>query len=125
MSHCLKANLYLICAVAVLGVGATRSWTQQESPKSTSVGVQAATVVLKHYALNSHALEAGTQQPLPNNGAWSLGKVPPAACSQIKETCVEVFYEVPAESVRCSWVVVLNADGPDGKFLEDNDDSER
>jgi len=34
-----------------------------------------------------------------------------------------VFYQVPAESVRCSWVVLLNADGTDGNFLEEDDDT--
>jgi TonB family protein len=89
------------------------------------VGAQAASVVLKHYALNPTGLDPKMEQPLPSSGSWLIGKVPPTACPQTKETCVEVFYEVPAESVRCSWVVLLNADGSDGTFLEENDDTER
>jgi TonB family protein len=126
MGHRLKRTMFLVCVVWTLGGGITRGWTQQESPpKPVSVGAQAASVILKHYALNPVALDPKTEQPLPSNGSWSVGKVPPASCPQTKETCVEVFYEVPAESVRCSWVVLLNGDDTDGQFLDENDDTER
>jgi TonB family protein len=36
-----------------------------------------------------------------------------------------VFYDLPTESMRCSWVVLLNADGADGVFLDENEDAER
>ena len=125
IGYWLRCNISLVCVVWALGVGATRGWTQQESPSQpVSVGAQAASVVLKHYELNPAALDLMTEQPLPNSGSWSVGKVPPASCPQTKETCVEVFYEVPAESVRCSWVVLLDGDGTDGKFLDENDDTE-
>ena len=58
---------------------------------------------------------------MPTDGSWSLSKASPAACSATEEKCVEVFYDVPAASVRCSWVVLLNADGADGQFLDEND----
>jgi TonB family protein len=62
---------------------------------------------------------------LPSNGSWSLAEARPAACPQTDEKCVEVFYDVPAGSVRCSWVVQLNADSTDGQFLDENDDAAR
>ena len=121
-----KRGIFLACVVVTLWVGTTRGWAQQESPsKPVSVGAQAARVVLKHYALNPFALDPKTSQPLPSNGNWSIGKTTPASCPQIGPPCVEVFYDVPAESVRCSWVVLLNADGADGAFLDENDDAER
>jgi len=114
---------YLVCA---LGAGSTLGWTQRQSPsKPLSVGAQAVSLVLKHYTFNAAALNPKTEQPLAGKGNWSLSKATPASCPQTGETCVEVFYEFPAESVRCSWVVLLNADGADGKFLDENDDTER
>jgi TonB family protein len=82
-------------------------------------------VVLKHYAVNPHALEPTTQKPLSREGSWSISKTAPASCPQTNEACIEVIYKVPAEAVQCSWVVLLNGDGKDGKFLEENDDTER
>lgn len=121
----LKCNLLLVCAMA-LSVVAPQGGAQPQSPaKPVSVGVQAVRVVLKHYALNPRALEAKTQQPLPHDGSWAIGKEPPASCPQTNEVCVEVFYVVPAESVRCSWVVLLNGDGAEGEFLDENDDADR
>lgn len=126
MGHWQKCNVVLVWVAVTLCVGVTRGWTQQETPsKSVSLGVQTASVVLKHYARNPAALDPKTEQPLQSNGNWFISKVPPAACPETKNACVEVFYEVPAESVRCSWVVLLKADGSDGAFLEENDDSER
>jgi TonB family protein len=90
-----------------------------------ALGKQAAGVVLKHYAMDPLALDSKTQQPLPRDGGWSISKARPASCPQTSDPCVEVFYQVPAESVRCSWVVLLNADGADGTFLDENDDAER
>lgn len=109
-----------------LAFGAVRGWGQSEtSPVPVSSGAQAVSVVLRHYAINPHGLDPKTQQPLPGNGNWSISNTPPASCPKGEEKCVEVFYEVSAEPVRCSWVVVLNADGNDGTFLEENDNAER
>ena len=122
----LRKWILLFCSGAMLWVGTSQGWSQQESPaKPASVGAQAVAVVLKHYSLNPHALEPKTQQPLPNSGNWTLGKATPASCPQTGGTCIEVFYTVPAESVRCSWVVLLNADSTDGTFLDEDDDTGR
>jgi len=110
---------------AVLLSGTAFGWAQQESHSGTpSVGTQAVSVVLKHYAMNPLALTPKTGHALPGDGTWSLSKSSPASCPQTKETCVGISYQVPAESVRCYWVVLLNEDGTDGTFLEENDDSE-
>ena len=110
---------------ATFAVGATRGMTQQEGPAtSASVGPQAVKVVLKHYAMNPLALDPKTKEALPGNGGWSIGNARSVSCPQTTETCVEVFYQVPTESVRCSWVVLLSDDGTDGKFLDENDDAE-
>lgn len=120
-----KCNTFLACIVWALVLGTTQGQAQQENlPKSLSLGAQAVSVVLKHYAFTA-ALNPKTEQPLTGKGSWSISKEIPASCPQTKETCVEVFYEFPAESVRCSWVVLLNEDGTDGMFLDENDDAER
>lgn len=122
----LTHNRFLVRIVCILGVGTTQGWAQPDiPPKPLSIGAQAAGVVLKHYTFNPAALDPKTDKPLTSKGSWSVSKETPASCPQTKETCVEVFYEFPDESVRCSWVVLLNADGSDGKFLEENDDAER
>jgi TonB family protein len=126
MRRWLKCSLFLFCAVAAVSTGAERGWAQQEStPKPVSVGAQAVAVVLKHYAVNPLALEPTTQKPLSREGSWSISKTAPASCPQTSGACVEAMYKVPAEAVQCSWVVLLNGDGKDGKFLEENDDTER
>jgi TonB family protein len=126
MGDGLKCALLIVCFWYTLGVRVTPGWTRQESPsKPLSVGAQAVGVVSRHYAFDPEALNPKTAQSLPSNGKWSLSKVPPASCPQTEERCVEIFYEVPEEAVRCSWVVLLNADGTDGKFLDENDDTDR
>jgi TonB family protein len=113
----------LSCAVAVLGLGITTARAQPDSPsKPVSLGAQAAAVVLKHYAINPTVDHPTTGMPLPADGSWSLSKTHPAFCPPADDRCVEVFYDVPAASVRCSWVVQLTANGTDGQFLEENDD---
>ncbi len=113
-------------ALVALTNGTARGWTQQESsPVRASVGQQVVSVVVKHYAINPLVLEPRTQQPLPRDGSWSISNTPPASCPETQETCIEVFYQVPAESVRCSWVVLLNGNGTDGTFLDENGDAER
>jgi len=110
---------------ATFAVGATPGMTQQEGPATpASVGSQAVKVVLKHYAMNPLALNPKTKEALPGNGGWSIGNARSVSCPQTTETCVEVFYQVPTESVRCSWVVLLSDDRTDGKFLDENDDAE-
>jgi TonB family protein len=127
MKHGLKRHISIVFTIVALSGGtAVRGWAQQEGQQvPVSMGKQAVSVVLKHYALKSQAVDLKTGQPLPLAGSWSIGKLPPAACPQTKEACLEVFYQVPAESARCSWVVLLNDDGTDGKFLDENDDTER
>jgi TonB family protein len=122
MKRPLIRDTCFLCAVAILSPGSTPAWAQPDSPpKPVSPGAQAVAVVLKHYALNPSAHLSTTGLPLPTDGSWSLSKARPAACPATEEKCVEVFYDVPAASVRCSWVVLLNADGADGQFLDEND----
>ncbi len=116
----------IVFALVALTNGSVPGWTQQEtSPPVASMGWQAVRVVVKHYSVDPLVLDPKTRQPLPRDGIWSISSTPPAPCPKTQETCVEVFYEVPAESVRCSWVVQLNGDGADGTFLDENDDAER
>ena len=117
-------NTCLICAAAVFALATTQGWTQTDSPpKPVSLGAQAVSVVLKHYALNPSAHNPTTGLPLPSDGSWSLSKTRPTTCPATDEKCVEVIYNVPAAEVRCSWVVLLNADATDGQFLDENDDA--
>ena len=126
MNRELKFLLSIACVVGALTVEVSCGWTQQEAqPAPAPIGQKAVKVVLKHYAMNRLALDPKTGKPLPNDGSWSIGKTTPAACPQTTVICVEVFYQVPAESVQCSWVVMLNGDGSDGTFLDENDDAEQ
>jgi TonB family protein len=126
LGNWLKCNVSLAFVLLILWVGTIPSWTQQVSPsKPASVGAQAVGVVVDHYAVNPTALEPTTHQPLPSNGRWSVGKELAASCPQAQARCIEVFYEVPAQSVRCSWVLVLYEDGKDGKFLDVDDDTQK
>jgi len=121
----LKHSLFVIALIA-LGSATAPGWAQQESsPVPDSARQQAVNAVLKHYAINPRALDPKTQQPLPRDGSWSTGKMPPASCPQSKDPCVEVLYLASANNVKCSWVVLLNGDGTDGTFLDQNDDAER
>jgi hypothetical protein len=122
MKRPLVRSTWLVCAVAVLALGSTPAWPQADSPPNpASLGAQAVAVVLKHYAMNPVVDNPTTGVPLPTNGSWSLGKTRPAACPQTDDKCVEVFYDVPAASAHCSWVVQLNTDSSDGQFLDEND----
>jgi hypothetical protein len=97
---------FLVLAFAALCLWAPRGWAQQESPlQPGSVGKQAVSIILKHYELNPFA-----KKPLPADGSWTMAAPPATACPQGLQTCIEVFYEVPAKNVHCSWVLLLNAD---------------
>jgi TonB family protein len=116
--------MFLVHAVVALAATVTAASAQADNPpKPVSVGAQAVAIVLKHYALNPSAHLPTTGLALPLDGAWSVSKTRPAACPQTDEKCVEVFYDVPADQVRCSWVVLLNADATDGQFLDENDNA--
>ena len=127
MGRRLNWFIFAVCTLpCVTFWTALQAWTQQESLQAQdSAGKLAVSVVLKHYAVDPLALNPKTEQPLPTDGSWSIGKLPPSSCPQTNERCLEVFYEVAAESVRCSWVVLLNGDGSDGRFLDESDDTVR
>jgi TonB family protein len=38
--------------------------------------------------------------------------------------CVEVFYTVPEQSAKCSWVISLNEGGTDGIVLDESEDTD-
>jgi TonB family protein len=120
----LQHQLVVVFALAALTYLTERARPQGES-SSASTGQQAVSVVLKHYTVNPLAREQQTQQPLSRDGSWAIGKTTPVSCPKTQETCLEVLYEIPAESVRCSWVVLLNGNSSDGTFLDENDDAER
>ena len=119
MKRGLRAYFSFLCAVAVAGAAA------QAVAQPALAGQQAVSVVLKHYAVNPAAIDAKTGKALPGDGGWSVSKTPPPACPQTAAPCLEVFYQVPAEGVRCAWTVLLNPDGADGSILDENDDAER
>ena len=124
MKHWVKYTGFVSCAVVAFAAATIVASAQTDTPpKPVSVGAQAVAVVLKHYVLNPSALHPTTGLTLPLDGSWSISKTRPAACPQTEEKCVEVFYDVPAASVRCSWVVLLNADASDGQFLDENDNA--
>ena len=115
-----------LCIFAVLGISSAvqRSTAQAStSPAPNSIGPQAVKMILKHFAINPLASDPATHQPLRTDGSWSLGKARPASCPQ-SGTCVEVFYDVPAQSAKCSWVVSLNQDATDGAILDENPDAD-
>ena len=117
------------CAAAVIVAGACGdgfAWSgaQQDAGIGiVSVGQQAVSTVLKHYALNPLSIDPKTGKALARDGTWAVGKARPPICPQTEEQCIEVFYQVAAESVRCSWIVLLDS-GSDGKFLAENNDAE-
>lgn len=112
------------CVAVIFAVETAQGTAQRDSSTPSSVGPQAVKVVLKHYAMNPLALDPKMKEALPGTGGWLIGNARPASCPQTTETCAEVIYQVPAESVRCSWVVLLSTDGSDGTFLDENDDAE-
>lgn len=114
-----------LASVLLMGQAPHAQAQQAGAPAQASLGQQAVSTVLKRYALNPLALDPKTKKPLARDGKWSAGKTSPALCPQASTACTEVFYEVPAEDVRCSWVVLMNPDGADGKFLDEDDDTER
>ena len=121
-SDAIKVFWIIVC---VAGLTETRGRAQQESPQApVPVEKLAVSAVLKRYAINPLALDPKTAHPLPRDGKWSVSNVRPVSCPQTTETCLEVFYRVAAESVQCSWIVLLNRDSVDVKFLDENDDAE-
>jgi hypothetical protein len=90
---------------------------------AASIGPQAVKVVLKHFTMNPLAADPTTHQPLRADGNWSVGKDRPTSCPLSAGTCVEVFYTVPEQSAKCSWVLSLDENGMDGTFLDENDDT--
>lgn len=114
-----------VVLVALIG-GTLRAWAQvKSSPAPAPADQQAVSIVIRRYSINPLVKDPNTGQPLPRNGSWFVDKDTPPSCPKTQETCVGVFYQVPAESVRCSWVVLLNANGTDGTFLDENQDAAR
>jgi TonB family protein len=95
----------------------------QDASVTGNLGPQAVKFILKNFTINPAAADPNTNQPLQTNGSWSIGKSRPASCPATGQNCVEVFYSVPAQAAKCSWVVALNADGGDGAVLDENDDA--
>ena len=118
-------NVFWLCATSVVTLGGALIQGQSPgSPLPPSVGQQAAKVVLKHFTINPHASDPNTHQPLRTDGTWSISKSRPASCPEKEQTCVEVFYEVPDQAARCSWVLSLHENGTDGTVLDENDDTD-
>ncbi|MGA9672338.1 MAG: energy transducer TonB [Terracidiphilus sp.] len=119
-----ESVLWLV-AVYGLAFGVAQLEAQpSNAPTSTAVGPQAVKVVLKQFTINQLASDPNTHHPLRTDGSWSISKNRPVACSQAATTCVEVFYEVPDQSAKCSWVISLDESDTDGKVLDENDDAE-
>ena len=91
---------------------------------ATSLGPQAVKVVLKHFTINPQRLDPNTHQPLRTDGSWSINKSRPESCPEAARTCVEVFYVVPDQSARCSWITSLDESGADGVVLDVNEDAD-
>lgn len=95
----------------------------QNASAAGSIGPQAVKFILKNFTINPAAADPNTNQPLQTNGSWSIAKSRPASCPATAQTCVGIFYSVPAQAAKCSWVVALNADERDGAVLDENDDA--
>ena len=122
----MRLSAVLVLMISILISCEKSGVTQQQGASpSLSVGEKAVNAVLKHYSLNPLALDPATGKALPTDGAWSIGKTAPTSCPQSTQLCVEVFYRVPTTAVQCSWVVLLNADGTDGTFIDENDAAPR
>jgi TonB family protein len=80
-------------------------------------------VVLKHFTIDPAASDPNTHKPLGTDGSWSIGKNRPAVCPEAASSCVEVFYAIPDQAAKCSWVISLDATGADGAILGENDDA--
>jgi TonB family protein len=119
-----ESVLWLIVAYA-LACGVTPLEAQpSNAPAAALVGPQAVKVVLKQFAINHLASDPITHNPLRTDGSWSISKNRPTACPQVAATCVEVFYEVPDQSAKCSWVISLDENGAEGKVIDENDDAD-
>jgi hypothetical protein len=95
-----------------------------DAPVAPTVGPEAVQVVLKHFSINQLVSDPNTHKPLRADGSWSLSKSRPLSCAQATQNCVEVFYEVPAQSAKCSWVISLDPSNTDGTILDENDDAD-
>ena len=116
---------FFLCALA-LAFPVLRSQSQAApAPGVVSVGAKAVSLVLDHYVLNTVALEATTGDASPAKGSWSIAKIRPQVCPDTAETCVQVFYRIPASAEPCFWVVLLHGDGSSGEFLDQNEDAAR
>ena len=117
-------SFFRFCAAFVIAPGIMGLLAQSPNPPLVaSAGPEAAKFVLKHFSINPLASDPNTHQPLRADGSWSLSKSRPESCPQTTETCVEVNYAVPAQSVKCSWVISLSDSGVDGNVLNENDDA--
>jgi TonB family protein len=124
MKSATESVLWLVAAYG-LACGVTQLGAQpSNAPTATSVGPRAVKVVLKQFAINQLASDPNTHHSLRTDGSWSISKNRPVTCSQVATACVEVFYEVPDQSAKCSWVISLDESGTEGKVLDENDDAD-
>ncbi len=113
------------CSAFVIVCGTGHLWAQPpRGLLAASVGPKAVKVVLKHFTINSLAMDPNTHKPLRTDGSWSISKSRSASCPQAAEMCVEVFYTVPEQSAKCSWVISLNEGGTDGIVLDESEDTD-
>ncbi len=120
----IKRGTVLVWTFGSLAIASRAMDFQDGNTGQLSVGQQAVSTVLKHYALNPSAINPKTGKPLSAAGQWSLANVTPEVCPQTATaSCVKVSYKIPAESVQCTWVVLLNQDGKDRAFLEESEES--
>jgi len=118
-----SAGTFPLVAFATSCALAQSNTQSARTPVAETAGPQAVKIVLKHFAINPLAADASTHQPLRTDGTWSLSKNRPALCPQAS-TCVEVFYEVPNQSAKCSWIIVPDEGGMDGSILDENNDAD-
>ncbi|HEY2859616.1 MAG TPA: energy transducer TonB [Terracidiphilus sp.] len=114
-------SLFRLCIASVMVCGSAAFFGQ--SPSAIEVGPQAVKVLVKQFAMNPQASDRNTHQPLRSDGTWAVAKSRPASCPAAVAGCVEVFYAVEAQGVKCSWIISLNEAGTDGTILDENDDA--
>ena len=112
----------ILCCLALVSISAQA----QPAQDLQSAGTHAVHALAQHVVLIAKNPVPKTGQQLTTTGHWLIGNETPPACSNVPAgsgACLRVIYAVPEAAVSCEWVVLLNTDGSDVTFLDENDDA--
>ena len=118
----LRALNLTLCCLTFASISAPAQVADNAPP----IGVQAVRALTPHLVLVSKTPVPQTGQPLATDGHWSMANQPPAQCATAPAgsgPCVHLIYAVPDAEVSCEWTILLNSDGTDVTFLDENDDA--